>query len=146
MGLGKTEWEDILIEKGIINPPPEAVENHHPDIVYDISNMEKDEVDLLFEEDDMFVNEYRYKENQNMYMAQFCFRHKRLQEMKRIQEGCFGSVEEISRVDFVREVTEASKTHPVLVNLYQTRYLCVFSIDLWSLIRSFFSSVITTLK
>lgn len=69
MGLGKTEWEDILIEKGIIKPPPEALQNHHPDIVYDISNrntavasdQEKDEVDLLFEEDDddMFINEYK---------------------------------------------------------------------------------------
>ena len=59
MGLGKTEWEDILIEKGIMKPPPEASQNHHPDIVYDISNAEKDEVDLLFEEDDAFVSEYR---------------------------------------------------------------------------------------
>ncbi len=42
--------------------------------------------------------------------------------MKRTEEGCFGTIEEISRVDFVREVTEASKTHPVLVHLYQTRY------------------------
>lgn len=48
-------------------------------------------------------------------------RTKRFQEMKRIHLGCFGSVEEISRIDFVREVTEASKTHPVLVYLYQTR-------------------------
>jgi hypothetical protein len=60
MGQGKTEWEDILIEKGIINAPSAAeTVNPHPDLVYDISNREKDEVDLLFEEDDLFVNEYR---------------------------------------------------------------------------------------
>ena len=60
MGVGKTEWEDILIEKGIINPPLETQIEHHPDIVYDISNREElDEVDLLFEEDDAYVQEYR---------------------------------------------------------------------------------------
>lgn len=32
----------------------------------------------------------------------------------------FGSITEISRNDFVSEVTETSKTHPVLVYLYQT--------------------------
>ena len=122
MGLGKTEWEDILIEKGIINAPPEAVQNHHPDIVYDISNKEKDEVDLLFEEDDLFVNEYRCDSNGKCTFSHNFLRTKRLEEMKRFKEGCFGTVEEISRVDFVREVTEASKTHPVLVHLYQTRY------------------------
>lgn len=33
----------------------------------------------------------------------------------------FGSIEEVSRSDFVAQVTETSKKHPVLVFLYQTR-------------------------
>jgi len=59
MGLGKTEWEDILIEKGIISAPKEATVEHHPDIVYDTSN--RDEVDDLFSEDenDDFIQEYK---------------------------------------------------------------------------------------
>lgn len=61
MGLGKTEWEDILIEKGIINAPKEATIEHHPDIVYDLSNENRDEIDDLFsdEDDDEFVQQYR---------------------------------------------------------------------------------------
>ena len=42
--------------------------------------------------------------------------------MRHLQAGqIFGTLEEISRSDFVAEVTEASKKHPVLVFLYQTR-------------------------
>lgn len=64
MGLGKTEWEDILIEKGIIAAPKEATIEHHPDIIYDISNneLERDEVDELFsndEGDDEFIQKYK---------------------------------------------------------------------------------------
>jgi hypothetical protein len=64
MGLGKTEWEDILIEKGIINAPKEATIEHHPDIVYDTGNS-RDEVDELFSDDenDDFIQEYKYKMN-----------------------------------------------------------------------------------
>lgn len=60
MGLGKTEWEDILIEKGIIAPPKEALVEHHPDIIYDTSN--RDEIDDLFdddEENDEFIQQYK---------------------------------------------------------------------------------------
>lgn len=66
MGLGKTEWEDILIEKGIIKPPSDAVPIHHPEIVYSAanSNDELDEVDALFadgdSDNDPFIREYKY--------------------------------------------------------------------------------------
>lgn len=63
MGLGKTEWEDILIEKGIMSAPKEATIEHHPDIVYSVDNREdRDEIDELFsdEEDDKFIQEYKY--------------------------------------------------------------------------------------
>ena len=58
MGLGKTEWEDILIEKGIIQAPEESTIDHHPDIVYGIGNEERDEIDEMFD-DDEFINEYK---------------------------------------------------------------------------------------
>lgn len=53
MGLGKTEWEDILIEKGIIAAPKDAQVDQHPDIIYDTSNKteERDEVDELFDDE-----------------------------------------------------------------------------------------------
>ena len=64
MGLGKTEWEDILIEKGIIAAPKDAQVDHHPDIIYDTSNKaeeERDEVDELFndENDAEFMKLYK---------------------------------------------------------------------------------------
>lgn len=61
MGLGKTEWEDILIEKGIIAPPKEATIDHHPDIIYDINNKEAEDVDIdaMFEEEDEFIHNYK---------------------------------------------------------------------------------------
>lgn len=65
MGLGKTEWEDILIEKGIIAAPKEATIDHHPDIIYNIDNKDsadRDEIDELFsdEENDEFIQQYKY--------------------------------------------------------------------------------------
>lgn len=62
MGLGKTEWEDILIEKGIIAAPKEAQVEHHPDIIYDTSNRDRDEVDDLFEDEEEngeFIQQYK---------------------------------------------------------------------------------------
>jgi len=61
MGLGKTEWEDILIEKGIIAPPKEATIDHHPDIIYDINNREEEDedIDAIFEEEDEFIHQYK---------------------------------------------------------------------------------------
>lgn len=67
MGLGKTEWEDILIEKGIIQAPIQPESEQHPDTVYDLSNRFAndeenemfDEVDELFADEDNFVQEYK---------------------------------------------------------------------------------------
>ena len=61
MGLGKTEWEDILIEKGISAAPKDTQIEHHPDIIYDTGNRERDEVDDLFdqEDDSEFVQQYK---------------------------------------------------------------------------------------
>ena len=56
MGLGKTEWEDILIEKGIIAAPKDVAAELHPEITYDISNNSDDD-DLL--DDDDFISEYQ---------------------------------------------------------------------------------------
>lgn len=49
-------------------------------------------------------------------------RAKQLTKLKQLKEGdIFGSMTEISRNDFMAEVTDASKKYPVLVYLYQTR-------------------------
>ena len=109
MGLGKTEWEDILIEKGIIPAPPQP-DAHEEAIVYSTSNQpaehadasDSDALDDLPPIDDDFMAAYQ---------------RKRFAELQRPQ---FGEVVEISRGDFVAEVTEASHQQPVLLFLYQS--------------------------
>lgn len=49
----------------------------------------------------------------------YLIREQQIQRMK--SENYFGTLTEISRSDFLVEVTEASKKHPVIVYLYQTR-------------------------
>lgn len=47
-------------------------------------------------------------------------RHKRMMEMQaQAAKEKFGEVTEISKPDFIREVTEASKEHYVVVHLYK---------------------------
>ncbi len=64
MGQGKTEWEDILIEKGIIKGPSESAQTNHPDIEYSTSNKITDdddkELEALFNDDDSkFLEQYK---------------------------------------------------------------------------------------
>jgi len=106
MGAGKTEWEDILIEKGIIAPPPPP-QDQAEDVVYDIASKSNfdasDSTDELLDDD---------------FMA--TYRHKRYAELARQQQAQqFGEIVEISRSDFVQDVTEASHRHPVMLFLYQ---------------------------
>lgn len=101
MSGGATEWEDILIQHGIVKPPPEQ-KTEYDDIVYSVTEkvntpVDEDEIEL---EDDDFMIEYRLK---------------RLAELQQK----YGRVYEIGRADFVSEVTEASKSDSVFVLLYQ---------------------------
>ena len=100
MGLGKTEFEDILIDHGILKAPEQPAPEEQ--VVYDTSNKyERDPADIDDDEDiddDAFFEEYR---------------RKRMAEMR---QNC--QVTEISRPDFCKEVTEASARCPVIVHLY----------------------------
>lgn len=52
-------------------------------------------------------------------LKMYC-RHKRMMEMQaQAAKEKFGEVTEISKPDFIREVTEASKEHYVVVHLYK---------------------------
>lgn len=96
---GETEFEDILIKHGILKDPKELAERKDQH-VFDMNEKSCDEEDAKDTEgDDDYFEQYRVKR-----MAELC--------------AATNKVAEISRPEFVEKVTEASKTKPVLVHLY----------------------------
>ncbi|KAG0226107.1 hypothetical protein BGW41_004266 [Actinomortierella wolfii] len=114
-----TEWNDILRARGII--PKKEKEITEADIIDMIDeaimkrqgkNYEEktvDELDELLDEGD--------EEEERVLME---YRQKRLDAIKQeMSENKFGDIIPISKPDFVREVTEASKDVWVVVYLYK---------------------------
>jgi hypothetical protein len=101
---GETEFEDLLIQHGIIADPqkPEAKEEQH---VYSITDNSTSTIESGTENEE---------EDEDDYFESY--RQRRLAELK---ESSSNQVHEISRPDFVKEVTEASHHRPVVVHLYQ---------------------------
>ncbi|KAI8377635.1 thioredoxin-like protein [Radiomyces spectabilis] len=112
-----TEWNDILRAKGILPPKQEQTMNELEDMYVNslrekeeernnLDNKTLDELDELEDlEDDRIILEYRQK---------------RLQEMQ--AQGAkekYGDLVQISKPDFVKEVTEASKECHVVVHLFK---------------------------
>ncbi|KAI8329651.1 thioredoxin-like protein [Chlamydoabsidia padenii] len=112
-----TEWNDILRAKGILPPKDEKskdeVEDWFTDVIHaqkekneSLENKTLDELDELEDEqDDRILLEYRQKRMQEMQAA--------------AANNKFGQVTHISKPDFIKEVTEASKEYHVVVHLYQ---------------------------
>lgn len=104
--LEDTEWNDILIEKGILPPRPQEERDPTPPpttLQDRLNEMDMDELDLLLEED---MDDDRVLER---------YRQQRLAELK--QDLARGRVTTITRQSFVHDVTEASRQCPVLVHL-----------------------------
>ncbi|KAI0244571.1 Proteolipid protein 2, partial [Massospora cicadina] len=117
-----TEWNDILRQKGILPPKPpsqkeliekaldEAVEAHHLKKESQYEECDLAELDELEDDlDERIILEYR---------------NKRLAELQaQLKKEKFGSVIQISKPDFIREVTEASNEAPVVVHLFKDSVL-----------------------
>jgi hypothetical protein len=122
-----TEWEDILISKGIttkedvllskgLNPEDYLVKKDvDEDIDWDaerearLQSANLDELDEL-DEDDEFADSRMLE----------VYRQRRIEEMKKSAvKNKFGEVQEIIKDEWIREVTEGSKSSPVVVHLYQ---------------------------
>ncbi|RKO96990.1 hypothetical protein CXG81DRAFT_3286, partial [Caulochytrium protostelioides] len=112
------EWNDVLRSKGIIpEKEPEITEEAIQAMmdqvikeqmgIKDVADMDKDELDLLLEEDD---------ENSEVMQA---YRRARLAEMQNMRDRQFGSILHLSKPDYTREVTDASKKVWVVVFLTQ---------------------------
>eukprot|EP01039_Chlorochromonas_danica_P008720 gene8720-9610_t len=115
-----TEWEDILIKKGIrtkeevllekgLNPLDfieKKEDEEEPEVEDKLAKLDLDELDELEDdyEDDRILEHYRQQ---------------RLQEMKQAMvKNRFGELLDIIKDDWVREVTDGSKSCPVVVLLY----------------------------
>lgn len=108
-----TEWNDILREKGVIPQkepdPTEQLEEALADAIAKqnenrLEDLDLDELDALEDdEDEDFLEIYKQK---------------RLQEIKQLSsKEKFGSVLPISKPEWQKEVTDASKEHVVFVHL-----------------------------
>ncbi|KAI3326900.1 putative phosducin-like protein [Xylariaceae sp. AK1471] len=108
-----TEWNDILRKHGIIPEKPPSPTPMIEEAILEgrriahenrLEGKELDELDALEdEEDEEFLEQYRQK---------------RMQELNKLtKKSIHGSVYPISKPDYAREVTEASKNGPVFVNL-----------------------------
>ena len=108
-----TEWNDILREKGIIPEIKEeeiiqmvdqAIQDFH---FKPLESRNLDELDELEDddlEDSRIIQEYRYKRIQALQQA--------------ASKSKFGSVVQISKADYFKEVTEASKDVEVVVIIF----------------------------
>ncbi|KAM4063840.1 phosducin domain-containing protein [Hirsutella rhossiliensis] len=108
-----TEWNDILRKHGVIPEKPPSptpmieeaiVEGRRLAHENRLEGKDLDELDELEDlEDEAFLDQYRQK---------------RMAELSSLQKKAIhGSVYPISKPDYQREVTDASKDGPVLVNL-----------------------------
>ncbi|KAI8064603.1 thioredoxin-like protein [Gongronella butleri] len=112
-----TEWNDILRARGILPPKDEKSVDEiedwfaetlkaKQDAEKSLDNKTLDELDELEdEEDDRIIEEYRRKRLQEMHAS--------------AAKEKYGDVTQISKPDFVKEVSEASKDCYVVVHLYQ---------------------------
>ena len=116
-----TEWEDILVAKGIVAPKVDPEEAKRQAALEDaierkmaafdpLADKSAAELDALEEEDGEYADS-RVLER---------YRRARLEELKaKAAANRFGALFPLSRPDFVKEVTEASRAAPVVVLLYK---------------------------
>lgn len=128
-----TEWNDVLRQKGIIpQKEKEITEEEIIDIVertvqekLNKNHLEEKTLDELDELED---------EEDERIMAEY--RNKRIAEMKALQEKSkFGSVYEITAVDYVKEINQAGEGVWVVLHLYKS------GIPLCSLINQYLASL-----
>ncbi|CAK4643091.1 unnamed protein product [Aphanomyces euteiches] len=114
VGTGETtEWEDILIKKGIIAPKTKVTEEEEYESEEEVDPRENATLDELDEfEDD-------YDEDQALQRI----REKRIAEMKaQAARNVFGDIQPISKDEWTREVTEASQKSWVIAYLWESSH------------------------
>ncbi|KAF0369755.1 thioredoxin-like protein [Gigaspora margarita] len=110
-----TEWNDILRARGIL-PPKEGPTEEDILEAMDQVIMEKQDKHL----EDKTLDELDELEDEEDERVLFEYRQKRIAEMKaEALRAKFGELMQISKPDFIREVTDASKEVWVVVHLFK---------------------------
>lgn len=102
-----TEWEDILVKKGILAPKTKVVEEQEVEAYVD--PREKATLDELDEMEDDYDDDAELER----------IRERRIQEIKeQAARNIFGDVQPIAKDEWTKEVTEASNDHWVIAYLW----------------------------
>eukprot|EP00088_Acartia_fossae_P055263 TRINITY_DN6414_c0_g1_i3.p1 TRINITY_DN6414_c0_g1~~TRINITY_DN6414_c0_g1_i3.p1 ORF type:complete len:237 (-),score=56.97 TRINITY_DN6414_c0_g1_i3:57-767(-) len=113
-----TEWNDVLRAKGIL-PPKEKKDITEDDIV----NMLEQTIKQKTGEkalDEMDLDELDELEDEEEEKIMLQMRQQRIAEMKaKMDKAKFGSVREITAVDYVQEVNKAGEGIMVVLHLYK---------------------------
>lgn len=112
-----TEWNDVLRAKGII--PPKECEIEESKIIEMMEASIKTKIDGKKDIDEMNLDELDELEDSEDERVLEEYRNKRIAEMKELAfRSRFGSVKEISGVDYVDEVNKAGEGIWVVLHLY----------------------------
>lgn len=113
-----TEWNDILRSKGII--PPKEKEITENDIVNLVESTISQKNQNEKEMKDMTLDELDELEDEEDELALLKYRNQRIAELKALTEKAkYGSVAEISAIDYVEQVNKAGPDVYVVLHLYK---------------------------
>ncbi|KAL1922267.1 uncharacterized protein VTP21DRAFT_9806 [Calcarisporiella thermophila] len=111
-----TEWEDILIQKGILKrsgPTDEELREQEDEMILEAKAKESSLEDRTLEE----LDELEDEEDERILHS---YRMKRIAEMQEAAlRNKYGEVVQISKPDYTNEVTETSKNAWVVVHLFK---------------------------
>jgi hypothetical protein len=114
-----TEWNDVLRAKGILPPKPKEAEINEDDIVKMLEDTIKQKSGIK-DMADMDLDELDELEDEEEEKILLQMRNQRIAEMKALQaKSQFGSVREITAVDYVQEVNKAGEDIFVVLHLYR---------------------------
>lgn len=114
-----TEWNDVLRAKGIIPDKPKEAEVNEDDIIKMLEDTIKQKSGIK-DMADMDLDELDELEDDEEEAILLQMRNQRIAEMKARQaKKQFGSVREITAVDYVQEVNKAGEDIFVVLHLYR---------------------------
>jgi len=123
-----TEWNDVLRAKGILPPKPKEAEINEDDLVQMLEDTIKQKCKRLLntisflvkDMADMDLDELDELEDEEEERILLQMRNQRIAEMKALQaKSQFGTVREITAVDYVQEVNKAGDDIFVVLHLYR---------------------------
>ena len=112
-----TEWNDVLRQKGILAPKEKEITEEQIIDIVERTVQEKMNKDHLADKTLDELDEFEDEEDERILAE---YRKKRIAEMQALQSKAkYGSVLEITAVDYVKEVNQAGEGVWVVLHLYK---------------------------